>query len=741
MAKTPQVLRVKGMHKKRKAILNISFLIITSFFLFFTGSVSLANNLSISNVSLEDRDPGADTVVVEFDVSWDNSWRDDVNHDAVWVFVKACEETCDDYGGGGEGYEHANLKTAGLNPADTDPGSNEDLDIKVPSDKVGAFLRRKTAGTGTFQSIGVRLAVDYSSFGASDSDQILLKVFGIEMVYIPEGSYDLGDGGSSRNFRLPGINNPVTITSDSVIVKVAVNADDDDQLETAVRIDGNKGLDNDYDGSIDNWRYPTGYKAFYLMKYELSQEQWRDFFNILTPDQQDNRCDAVLSGNDANDYIMVAEGQTTVDARQTIKPLSDPDAGEEYEVVCDLDDDDTGNEFNDGQWIAMNHIHWMDACAYADWAGLRPMTELEFEKAARGPTTAVSGEYAWGSTDLTQAEKPIVNSGEGVEVATTTGDGLCNYDGAGTDIEGPLRVGFAATGSTNRVSSGAGYYGNMELSGNLQEHAISLGQYKGRTYAGTHGDGTLTTAAGNEGNATNVDWPGINNTTAYGVNSSFGGGRRGGYYNSANTYLSISDRVTASSYSSARNAYKTFRCARTEPLETYQVQIRHPGTIINELSAGVAFWNNTSDADYSDNNYATVILSKNSSRYLLATDFGFDIPSSATVVAIVAEFERSAAAPGGQDTEVVLYIDGAINGSDASCSDKSTGEAFPTSDRWFYYGGDGSGSSPLWDCSSSMTTPANINNDSNFGVAIRASASVGATVYVDQIRMIVYYTE
>lgn len=69
-----------------------------------------------------------------------------------------------------------------------------------------------------------------------------------------------------------------------------------------------------------------------------------------------------------------------------------------------MDDDGVYNETTDGKWIACNWLTWMDGAAYTDWAALRPFTELEFEKAARGPQLVVNDEYSWGSTDLTQAE-------------------------------------------------------------------------------------------------------------------------------------------------------------------------------------------------------------------------------------------------------------------------------------------------------------------------------------------------
>lgn len=54
------------------------------FVLLFAAPAS-ANNLAITNVTLENRNPAAKTMVVQFDISWDHSWRkSDGRHDAVW---------------------------------------------------------------------------------------------------------------------------------------------------------------------------------------------------------------------------------------------------------------------------------------------------------------------------------------------------------------------------------------------------------------------------------------------------------------------------------------------------------------------------------------------------------------------------------------------------------------------------------------------------------------------------------
>ncbi len=109
-----------------------------------------------------------------------------------------------------------------------------------------------------------------------------------------------------------------------------------------------------------------------------------------------------------------------------------------------------------------------------------------------------------------------------------------------------------ATGPT----AGAGYYGNMELSFNVQESDVTVGTTTNRRFTGTHGDGTLTTTSGYEGNAANTDWPGIDATTARGVTGAAGSGPRG---------TTTSGRYRAKVPLNARYYSYGGRCARTGP--------------------------------------------------------------------------------------------------------------------------------------------------------------------------------
>jgi hypothetical protein len=48
--------------------------------------VARADKLRIENVTVAPRDD--QTAAVKFDIAWENSWRNKVNHDAAWVFLR-----------------------------------------------------------------------------------------------------------------------------------------------------------------------------------------------------------------------------------------------------------------------------------------------------------------------------------------------------------------------------------------------------------------------------------------------------------------------------------------------------------------------------------------------------------------------------------------------------------------------------------------------------------------------------
>ena len=161
----------------------------------------------------------------------------------------------------------------------------------------------------------------------------------------------------------------------------------------------------------------------------------------------------------------------------------------------------------------------------------------------------------WGSETLEH------ETGMNSEICTPDGCN-CSYSNHAS-VPGPIRVGGYTTASDSREDAGASYYDVQELSSNLCEQIVTVGNSGGRAFLGTHGDGTLENASGYEGYATNSDWPGY--TAGQGVSGATGMGFRGGSWFYATTFMEISDRIYAGTTWTPVNANVGGRCARTAP--------------------------------------------------------------------------------------------------------------------------------------------------------------------------------
>ncbi len=493
----------------------------------------LANNLSISNGKLTSQNASAGTINVQFDLSWSNSWRDSTNYDAVWIFMKYSTNS-------GVTWRHAALSGSGTNPSGFSVGTGTFVQILVPFDEMGCFIQRAGNGTGTLSAQQIQLVWDYKANGINDTDanglNTRVKIFGIEMVYVPQGSFLAGDsnGGLTAHFKAGKKQNlPISINSEDAVV---FNAADSGPYY----YQSGSNTDEYSSGSVFTVpsNFPKGFNAFYLMKYEISQGQWINFFNTLTDSQKTARDITSASGGGKNSETVVYRNAVSWSSGDAALVNS-----REFDRAC-------------------NYLSWQDLCAFADWAALRPITELEFEKACRGPAAEVDGEFAWGNS-LISAAITIIGTESGTETITTSGANACynNVTFTGGDGgQGPLRCGIFATASSDRAASGAGYYGNMELSGNLWERCVTVGNAYGLNFTGTHGDGTLT----GSGNATNIDWPGIDAVPANGVTGAAGSGFKGGSWNEANiSNLAVGDRIWAARADTNRNSKYGGRCGRS----------------------------------------------------------------------------------------------------------------------------------------------------------------------------------
>jgi hypothetical protein len=511
-------------------------------------SLLKANDIVVSSASLNGQNvtAGANNALnftlVRFNMAWSNSWRvstGPTNWDAAWVFVKYRVE-----GGTGctpGGWQHATLSATNSNHSITTDNGTPGSFSTTPDGK-GVYIYRAGNGTGAINWQQILLRWNYGADGILDACNVSVKVFAVESVYIPQASFFAGDGASNNGQLHAGLTAaPYQVTSEGAIT---LGGGGVGSVGNSARSGETAPLD-DWDNVISTTlpaAFPKGFQAFYVMKYEISQEQYMEFLNTLTAPQQ-------LQRHGANAANRFWNNAGTPGARNGVKCVILPVGATSGTYACDLNANGVLNEAGDGQNIAMHGISSQDQLAYLDWAALRPLTELELEKSARGTLPAVLNEYAWGSTNIYGTTyAALINPGTGSELPNAPSATLGNavYGTTAAGIGGATRVGMFATATSSRVTAGAGYYGVMDLSGNVWEVVVGIGLVTGRSFTGVHGNGVLTTTG-----FADVDfWPGSNgNNTSTTPNTAPNTGStghaglmfRGGSF-SDNNWLRISDR-------------------------------------------------------------------------------------------------------------------------------------------------------------------------------------------------------
>jgi formylglycine-generating enzyme required for sulfatase activity len=407
--------------------------------------------------------------------------------------------------------------------------------ISPSADGIGVFVYRDQDGRGPLELRGVRLRTTLPCNG----EAFKIWVGALEMVRVPTSPFFAGD--------------PLGAKGPTSCLYHAGSSDDESQAypvasEDEIAVGSAAGqLTWNNTGQMGTPAnvpapFPKGHRAFYMLKHQVTQAEYTDFINHLNGNQITIRFP--YGGQGEYRYAV-------------FKTMSTP-------RVC------TRSE------RAANWMSWADARAYLWWAGLRPMTELEYEKAARGPADPVSGEYAWGSTTLVQS---VVILGD--ESGRPIVQGNCNIGNpmqlfqGGDGSQGPVpddafrasryqdhaeaihRVPESEQTFTAREETGASYYGIMGLSGNLWEFVVSLGTDKGRRYIGEHGNGNLDAAAGPEGQNS---WPTPDNQ---------GVGFRGGSWYTKTSSGRVADRCFGSGLTgySERSHDTGVRGVRTAPEE------------------------------------------------------------------------------------------------------------------------------------------------------------------------------
>ncbi len=427
---------------------------------------------------------------VDFTLSWPNGWHTARNHDAAWLLLR------------GPDARRAPLR---LNPAGHDAhGGTVPAAITPSDDGVGAFIAPAAPHRGA-----VRWRVSLALAEAPPSE---VHAWAVGMVFIPPGGYELGDddplavrfGAFYRRAEDGTPAGPIRVASEAAL--------DIAERSGALWYETDRhGYRGDRGGPLPA-AWPKGTAAFYVMKHELAHGAYAAFLDALPEEWASLRAPLQLDGEETE----------TCSIRRTEAGF----VAAAPERPC-------------------NFVSWDDTCALYDWLALRPWTELEYEKAARGPHRPVAGDYPWG-TASTDALRRRVTSTRDLEASGATAE--------------------SALDETTTAELGASHYWVMDLSGSLWERVVSAGHERGRAFAGSHGDGVLDENA----RATNSDWPHTEGADAPGM------GYRGGaeYFaqprdnDPTNPYSPVAVRTYAGWGGAQR--YKTYsaRAARTAPTAT-----------------------------------------------------------------------------------------------------------------------------------------------------------------------------
>jgi len=329
-----------------------------------------ARDVNFKNVRLVPRDDKTATIV--FDVTWTPSWRNDANHDAAWIFFKVRVA-------GSREWQHARLAADRvLNPKGYGCAQgNRKMDFLVPAGAdgfTGLFIRRATQGSTCSITLNDVTAVwDLTAMpGITKETKVQIHALGLIMVYVAEGPFYLGSGGT-ESF---GFYQYTDGKQDTLPFKVnGVGAIPTGKAAGRLWARGAEPAEG---GEIPA-TFPNGYAAFYCAYNPLSGSEYTHFLNLLTPEQSEARyhqTEEDVGPEKKTGHYMPWTGE--IERSGTVTNYT-------YAFVHYRPD---GRMKHTGlRWLS-----WADAAAYMAWAGLRPMTELEYEKAMRGPRRPVQDE-------------------------------------------------------------------------------------------------------------------------------------------------------------------------------------------------------------------------------------------------------------------------------------------------------------------------------------------------------------
>lgn len=432
---------------------------------------------------------------ITFDLNWQDAFCNDINCDGVYVFARYKKPNV---------YEFLPAPLTEISDGEFDRTDKlpPTFDIGRNSVRLGGYARElgifffpiekcsKTAVSAENMIIEVQ----------TDGEAEDIQLFAVEMVYIPQDKHYIGDpeNGISKGGKLKNCYYTYPQSSAYLI-------DSEEEIhfsaeEGCLYCDyGTPNSRQEEDRFIIPASFPKGYMAMWYMKHSLTEKQYVQFLNCLTRQQQ-SHVKSNISGDVISNYYVI----TNTDHERDRAAIVCRRSGNGTEAPVKF--------FTAAENRSVNGISYNDVSAYACFVGLRPITEFEYEKAARDPLPAVAGEFAWGSTNIGRVfhfngvdgsgtEKPISQT-VGAICNCNYGTGIAPFEAASKTVadnpgwKGPISAGLfqhggLVEGYSERECTGASYYGVMEMCSNVWGNLITPARAEGRVFNGTHGNGIL----------------------------------------------------------------------------------------------------------------------------------------------------------------------------------------------------------------------------------------------------------
>jgi formylglycine-generating enzyme required for sulfatase activity len=520
------------------------------------GGLLLAIGSTMFFIPIFQQNSNANLYTCKVEVTWpadiDGSVDSAGSRDVLWLFLKY-QDTMRPQGQ--REWRHAEILGCDSSPY-------RGFSTIISHDGMGIVLVRDEAEKGGVQISD--FSIEWRPSQGVLNHHCRYQLFAIPMVYVPTASFYVGGSGEEVGAFYAGghtLNTPFQIVSEAALL-------------IRDTIGGLWGRSEQGDHSIGREgalpsAFPKGFHAFLCMKEEITQGQYRDFLNTLSRKQQVGRvCMDFEVGHYVGGYVWSGKEWNMEEQRRLKRPgnrlgvrlIEDKGAHIPMVFACDLQPSAPPylevNEADDGADLSMGQLNWADLTAFLDWAALRPLTELEFEKAGKGSAMPYPNGYAWGSsppvplndTDWRLFDRDSSEAGTVVFPNALYGNQPM--------VQGPTLLPYVDADRQYLGRRGSSIYGIQSLSGGMWERAVSVSLDEGRKYRGSHGDGVLSS----DGFANERDWPGY----ILGFDRSAEGSCfRGGSWYTSSVFMRIADRYYGHASCVARFSVRGGRGGRT----------------------------------------------------------------------------------------------------------------------------------------------------------------------------------